>query len=378
MLQPKAFYFLYYAAMASLLPFLVLYYEHVGLNARQIGYLSAMYPLCTLVAAPLWASLADARQNHKQILLLSFSSTILIALFFTQATQFIALMLLVALFAVLLAPVMPIFDNMVLQLLATSKDRYGRLRFWGAIGWGLSAPLAGVLSQRYNLSWAFYTYSVLSIIAVLSIVTLPAHNNVTDLTVHRKFWQGLHLFRTRRWIVFLFAALIGGVCMAISSNFVYLYLSELNASPTLVGLSLTVATISEMPIWFLSNKLLGRYKPRYLVIAALLLFAVRFFLYALVSSALLVLLIQLMHGVTFVVLWTAGVSYADKIAPAGLGATAQSLFASMLMGLGSAAGAYLGGNLYEGFGATGMFYVVAISILVLTGFLIIADKTTPE
>lgn len=45
MILPKAFYFFFYAAAASLIPFLSLYYEHLGLNGRQIGLLTGLMPL---------------------------------------------------------------------------------------------------------------------------------------------------------------------------------------------------------------------------------------------------------------------------------------------------------------------------------------------
>ena len=60
MVLPKAAYFFYYAATASLLPFIALYYAQVGLSAAQIGLLSGILPLVTLVSAPLWGALADA------------------------------------------------------------------------------------------------------------------------------------------------------------------------------------------------------------------------------------------------------------------------------------------------------------------------------
>lgn len=56
----RAFYFCYFAAGASLLPFLVLYYQQLSLPGFQIGLLSAIPPLTFLVAAPVWGGLAHA------------------------------------------------------------------------------------------------------------------------------------------------------------------------------------------------------------------------------------------------------------------------------------------------------------------------------
>ncbi|MEZ4659403.1 MAG: MFS transporter [Caldilineaceae bacterium] len=67
---------------------------------------------------------------------------------------------------------------------------------------------------------------------------------------------------------------------------------------------------------------------------------VRLFAYAVISQPVLVLPVQLLHGLTFSAMWVAGVAYADRIAPPGLGATAQGQFAGVSeAGLSSATGA---------------------------------------
>lgn len=49
---PFAFYFLYFAAAVSLIPFIVLYYQRLGFSGAQIGLAAGMAPLIALVGAP--------------------------------------------------------------------------------------------------------------------------------------------------------------------------------------------------------------------------------------------------------------------------------------------------------------------------------------
>ena len=74
-------------------------------------------------------------------------------------------------------------------------------------------------------------------------------------------------------------------------------------------------------------------------------------------------IIQMLHGPTYSAIWVAGVSYADKMAPPGLGATAQGIFAGVLLGLGFGTGAILGGWVYETLGAVAMFRIFTIVVL---------------
>ncbi|HEX9333095.1 MAG TPA: MFS transporter, partial [Anaerolineales bacterium] len=70
---PFSFYFLYFVAFASLMPFFVLFYQRLGFNGAQIGLLTGIPPLITMVAAPFWTSVADAKRWHKWVMSLGIA-----------------------------------------------------------------------------------------------------------------------------------------------------------------------------------------------------------------------------------------------------------------------------------------------------------------
>ena len=76
LIAPKAFYFFFFTAVASLQPYLGIYYEQIGLAGRQFGLLLAIPPLTILFAAPLWGMLADQTQQHKRLLQLAIIGVI--------------------------------------------------------------------------------------------------------------------------------------------------------------------------------------------------------------------------------------------------------------------------------------------------------------
>lgn len=85
----KAFYFLYYAAAAALLPFLALYYEQVGLSGRQIGLLVGIPPILMLVSPPLWGGLADSTKQHKLLLMAAIGGSWVMVLVLSLTTAFL-------------------------------------------------------------------------------------------------------------------------------------------------------------------------------------------------------------------------------------------------------------------------------------------------
>jgi PPP family 3-phenylpropionic acid transporter len=355
----KAFYFCFYAAGAALMPFLVLYYEGLGLVGRQIGFLAGISPLISLVGAPLWGALADISHRHKAVWSITIGGAIVMALVLSRVTSFIPLILVVAMYAIFASPIIPLADNAVMALLAERKDQYGRQRIWGAIGWGIAAPLIGRLIEIQGLHWAFWGYAGIMFVGLLIVQQIPFH----PVSQHIPFWRGARtLLSNRAWQLFLFLVFVGGAGQAVIHNFLFLYMNELGASKTTMGFALTIATISELPMFFFADRLLARLSAKGLFIFGILVYIARALALSYISVPWVVLVTQLTHGLTFSAMWVAGVSYAAEIAPPGLGATAQGFLSGIFMGIASATGAMLGGFLYQDFGGAIMYRTMGIAV----------------
>ncbi|MCC6168235.1 MAG: MFS transporter [Caldilineaceae bacterium] len=370
-IAPKAYYFSYYAAMAGLMPFLVLYYRQVGLNGGQIGLLAGLPPFLTWLAAPLWGALADATQRHRQLMVAANVGAIAAVLGLAQAQSLRGLLPLVMVYAIFNAPLMPLVDNSVMALLGERSADYGKQRLWGAVGWGVAGGIAGLLVDRWGISFSFFAFAVWMALGLAVALRLP----ISHAAIGRPFWVGLAgLLRDRRLAVFLITMLMAGIGMSTVNSFLFLYLEDLGARASLMGLSLTIATLSELPVFFFSGLLLHRWGARVLLLLSLTIFVLRLAIYAAFPLAEIVLAANLLHGLTFSASWVAGVTYANQIAPPGLGATAQGLFSGVTMGLGAALGALTGGLLYETAGPGVMYGVVAVCVAAGVLFFALAER----
>jgi PPP family 3-phenylpropionic acid transporter len=364
------FYFMYYAAAAALIPFLIVYYQDLGLTGTQIGFLASIPPLVSLFSAPFWGALADMTQRHKLSLLIAMSGAILLALALSAFTAFAWLIPVVIMFAFFSSPIMPLVDNTTMDLLEGEKKHYGRIRLWGAVGWGIAAPVVGWLIEAGSIAWAFRSYAVIMALGLLNTLRIPVSGRIRST-----FREGAQTLLTNpRWLVFLVVAFSGGMALSMISNFLFIFLRNLKADEFLLGLTLTAATLSELPVLYFSERLLRRWNVRQLMKVAMLFFAIRALAYSLIKTPWLALPIQLLHGPTFSLMWFSGVSFADEIAPAGLGATAQGLFSGVMLGIGSAAGAFLGGLLYDHIGLVNMFRVTAMGSLFALGLILLMEK----
>lgn len=373
--KAKAIYFLFYAGWAALMPFLPIFYRSLGFPAGQIGVLLSIAPLVTLAAAPFWGGVADASRRHRLVLMGVMAGAMLAAASLSQARVFGLLALAAAAYAFFNAPIIPLIDHSVLALLASPAGKgadYGRQRMWGAIGWGLSAPLAGWLAGRLGQTWPFVVYLTMMGVTMVAAARFPIKVEVRE----RSYWSGMReLLADRRWYVFLAIFLICGVGGSVISNYLFLFMADLGASQATMGLALSVATLGEMPVLFFSGWMLRKWGSRGLLVIGMAAYVVRALGLSLATEPWQALALQSLHGLTFSAVWVAGVSFAGEMAPKGLGATAQGLMNSVVFGISGITGSLAGGVIFERFGGAGLFRSSALLVLLGLGVFLAAGKT---
>jgi len=357
---PFTFYFLYFAAFASLLPFFVLFYQQLGFNGAQIGLLAGLPPLITLAGAPFLTGVADSTQQHRLIMGTGIAVAIVVMMIMPSLKSFAIVFLLIVIFNIFLSPVSPLADSATMSMLGDERIMYGRVRLGGTIGWGLFAPIAGTLVENYSLRIAFLVFCAIMLINFF-VSQKFAFGKPEEHAGNR---GGIRtLLTNRRWIFFLLTAFLGGVGAFSVASYLFPYIAELGASETTMGIALTIATLTEIPVFFFGHHLVKRFTAHGLFMLALLLIGIRSLFYAVVDTPFLVFIVQAFGGTIFPAMWLAGVSYADENAPAGLKSTAQGLFGAVTFGFGSAVGGFLGGLMLENLGGRGMFLVFGIIIL---------------
>ena len=372
MVFPSIYYFLYFGAISILFPFLALFYQSQGLTGGQIGLLAAISPILSFFGAPLWTGAADASHRHKLVTMLSIMGVVGVTFIFPQIASFGGLLLMISLWAFFGSPTSSLVDSAVLTLLGDHRERYGRIRAWGTIGYGVIAPFAASLIGRLGLKWAFWGYAILMLGGLLVITQIPFRQSSSS----GSFRGGVRvLLANQPWMLFLVMVFIAGIGMATINNYLFVYMQSLGASKTLMGIALTVSTLSEIPAMFFSDRLLRRIGARGMLVIAMTTIGLRLICYSLTTQPWVVLVIQLCHGLTFAAIFTAGVYYADQIAPPGMKATTQGMFSGTLMGFGSAAGGLLGGLLLDRFSPGGMYAFAGTFVLVgLIVFLVIERR----
>ena len=358
---PFSFYFLYYAAMASFMPFIVLFYQQLQFNGAQIGLLTGIPPLVSLFAGPFLAGVADRTRRHNWIMGLGILSAAVIIFSISRLDIFWVIFALVIVFNFLFSPVASLGDSATMAMLGEERAMYGRVRLGGTFGWGIFAQIAGILLRRLGLDILFYMYSAIMLVNlfVSQRLTFGRHEERGHAAASGTIWT---LLSKPRWMIFLASAFLGGLGAFSVAAFLSPHLQALGANGDQIGFAFTIATVTELPIFFFGNRLVKRFKPYALFVTSIILLGIRSFLFAATGSLFWTIVVQALGGMIFPAMWLAGVAYADQHAPENLKSTAQGLFGAMSFGFGSAVGGFMGGLLLESVGGRGMFLVFGIVI----------------
>lgn len=361
----SARYFFFFAAVAGVSPFLVLYLQSLGFSGAQIGLLTSLGPLLGLFATPFWTGLADASNQHKRILI--GAVTVMVAMnillpFLRTFSLVFAVQVILALFT---SHALALQDSATIHMLGKQRDRYGRIRLWGTIGWGVSAPIVGVLLGYLGLAAMFWIFVVLMSFNLLLLRDL-SFDQASDQSAYLK--RVGQLLKDSQWLLFLVAAMMGGLGMAAHGNYLPLLVQQTStpawllviaaSASAVVGIALTVSTIFEAPVMLAASRLLRWLGSWGALFAALALIGVRNLMYANVTDSGQIVLVQVLHGLTYPLLWLAGVAFVAAHAPRGLNATAQGVFSAVLSGIGTASGNYFCGWLIDRVGIHAMFNLV--------------------
>ena len=369
-----AFYFILFAGFAFVSPFIVLYYQDLGFTGTQIGLLTGITPLITFFSAPLWTGLADMKKRHRFIMSIALLGGAIVLSIFPLLSIFLPILLIAILLNIFLSPISPLADSATMFMLDDKKELYSRIRLGGTIGFGLTAPLAGALVQGYGLKYAFWGCAILFVFSLIISQKLVYDQSTTDTPAISNVQA---LLKNPRWVLFLTLAFAAGTSMAAFNNYLYPYMKELGAVESTMGLAILVGMGSEIPALFFCNRLIKRFKSYGLLVLTMVAIGLRMVLFAAVGTPILVLVIQLLNGLTIPTMWVAGVSYADENAPPGMRTTAQGLFNAMFFGIGMAVGGFVGGPLLESMGGRDLYFVFGATELAIVAIVALIHRSLP-
>jgi PPP family 3-phenylpropionic acid transporter len=352
----RVLYFGYYMALGALSPYIALYYQRSGLSGVQIGFLSALILVVSSLTVVPWGIIADRFQVHQRILVVAFLFATIFILTLSQVSDYRLMIPLVLGYAVFVAPIVPLLDSSSMVVTTIRKVTFGEIRGGGSVGWIVSVWLVGILIQRLNIHWLFYAYVACMLLTLMYALYRPIWTGTVQ--VPEWSWSKLRMLLTERSVVlFLLSTFLVMVANGAVQNFFSLYMDGIGVAEGLIGAAWAIAAMSEIPMMMYSGRIMGRIGSAGLLKVAFFVYALRWLLFSFIHDPAWVLVVQLLHGLSFAAFLTAGVTYLNERTPDGLGTTAQSILSVVSYGIAAFVGALAGGYLYDHGGMTVFFRI---------------------
>lgn len=367
----KLLIFLFHATNTIIISFLPLYLKYKGLTGTEIGWVLAIGPLASIFSQPFWGYLSDKYKTVKKILIISVIGMLIGSMLFFQMNQLILILAFGALFYFFSSPVGALSDSLAQRRAIDLKISFGTIRMWGSIGFAFSSLIVGEVLTRFGVQFIVWPYVIFG--SILLIVSFTIQDVETDSSpVSLKDVQ--LLFKNAPYVLFLVFMIFISIAHRANDSFIGLYITELGGGENLVGTAWFVGVISEAVVFAFAAFWFRKWKPIIFIIVAGLIYSGRWFLYGAVDSPYLIIVLQVLHGVTFGVFYVATFDYVTRIIPHHLQSTGHMIFYSIMFGVSGIIGSLGGGMVLEIYGGQTLYhimgYVALAGSVLLVGYYI--------
>ena len=346
--------FLEYAVWGAWAPILSAYLQNgLGFNGVQTGVIYSLLPIATIISPFIGGQLADRYfPTQKVIAFLQLAGGALLILGAAVHT-YSAMIWVMLVYCLIYAPTLALTNSIAFANLKDSEKDFGKIRVWGTIGWIAAGwALTGWRVAAKSVSAVAVQGDVLVLAGIFSLImglqsfSLPNTPPKKEGTKPWAFLEALKMLKERDFLVFTIIAFI----VATELQFYYvltapfLTSSSIGVSETWISLVMTIAQFAEI---FVMALLLPKFLPKYgikkTMIIGVLAWPIRYIIFMIGAPSWLVIASLSLHGFCYVFFFTAAFIYVDLIAPKDVRASAQSLIAVIILGLGNFVGSNFSG-----------------------------------
>ncbi|MGL6316141.1 3-phenylpropionate MFS transporter [Vibrio sp. WXL103] len=359
-------YFLgFFFAYGVYLPFWALWFEDQGVSATDIGFLIGL-GLATRCVANLVITPRVHRVEHLLPVLrwISFFALVAIGFHFFTGGSFWLMALATVLFNLCCGPAIPLSDAMANHYSRLKLLDYGRTRLWGSIAFIVGSTVVGFLVAGFGTEMILYT--ALSGIAAGWLLSMrnpsPMPTSLEKEASERPKITAL----LREWSVvkfLLLVALIQG-SHAAYYGFSAIHWREAGHAENVIGYLWSLGVAAEVVIFAVSKRWFANWSLRTLFSVAALGVMIRWGLTASTTHVEVLVLVQMLHGVTFAMAHIAAISYIQQSAENKMVAL-QALYNALPLGAFIALMTALSGWGYEHWGANVFWVMSGMGLLAL-------------
>ncbi len=353
--------------------FIPVYLDNLGFSRSLIGTLLALGPFIAIIAQPIWGIAGDRSAAKNSILKLMLLGTSITIILYPLSSNYYYLVFIIAAFTFFQTSINPMSDAITLEYISNTGWKYGPIRLAGTVGYAVMSVIAGMIAKQ-NIYTIFPLYFFITVLSLASVFRIPVVKGHQSEGKRFAFWN---LFKNRELVILMGFNLVIQTTLGIYYSFFPIYYRHLGASNTLLGLSMFISAASEIPFLLFADRILDKFGIKATLISSAAVMGIRWLLLNTVTGIYPILLINVMHGFSYVVFTYCLAVYISKEIPRELRASGQTLSSLVGIGISRVIGSILGGLLSDRLGIGTVFLcssIINFASIALFAIIIVIGK----
>ncbi|NUO48067.1 MAG: MFS transporter [Polyangiaceae bacterium] len=342
----------YFAATGVTLPFLPGYLQEEGLSPTEIGLLLAIQPAFGMFAPAFFCSWADRRSAHNRSLILACVGAALGFSTLLLADGFATYALAMAAYALFVTSIVPLIDSLTLEAVREAGASYSHLRIFGSFGFVVASLSVGFFVPKLD--------RVVLLVPLLLMIGAAVFATFIRTRIARPTIPDAISPRLSAGLFYLLAAsALHWIACAPFHGSLALYVRALELPTWVVGGAAGLGVAAEIVVMTAYPRTLQRLSERAVLGLAFAGSALRWLGMSVATSALAIVGLSLLHGLTFGAFYIAALSFLARTIPPERRARGQGLFGAVTFGAGGLIGYAVSGVGFDALGGPGLFAVAA-------------------
>lgn len=349
----SAMMFLQYAIWGSWAPVLSAYLQNeLHFTGGQLGIIFSLLPLATIISPFLGGQLADRYFASEKVIAVLQLFGGLILVFVAGIKDFRTMVWVMLFYSLIYAPTLALTNSIAFVNLKDSEKEFGGIRVWGTIGWIAAGwalagwrTLAGTPAAGDTLLLAGIFSLVMGVLSFGLPHTPPQKGTAKPWA----FLEALKMLKDKNFLIFSIISFV----VATELQFYYVLTSPFLTQRVGIGakhisLVMTIAQFAEIFVMaFMLSWAIKKFGMRRTMTLGILVWPIRYIIFVIGQPSWLVVSSLALHGFCYVFFFTAAYIYVDSIAPKDIRASAQSLIATIILGLGNFVGSLFCGVIQD-------------------------------
>lgn len=344
------------------LPYWPVWLKGQGLSSGEIGILLSLPNWVRVFADPLIAQRADRTGNRKTPMLWLAGIYVLTIVAFPVSSNFWWLAGLSVIIGFTFSPLLPLGTTITVHECKARDLDYGRVRLWGSLAFIVASYGAGWVLDGTSVEWIVW------MLFIAGIVNFAITTRMPDPQTDRPLRSGSSLIYLLRKPVFLiYLGCIGFAQGAHGTyySFASVHWESVGYSHEMIGVFWSIGVIAEIVLFAVGGRFVRGRHPGHLFALGALAGILRWTVLGTSDQLWMIILVQPLHAMTFGLTHLAAVSFIARAIPAQLATSAQSLMATLSMGVFLGSSIWASGPLYELYGAHAYYAMTALSGIAL-------------